>query len=321
MTLEQFVNKVENAVRAYFGNSLRITVQKIMKNNGVELTGLIFVERDSDVAATIYLDSYYDEYENGRPLGEIVKCLLRTYEKNRPGERMRLDFFRDYEQVKTKLACRLINLERNRELLERVPHQVWLDLAVVPCCVLMGDELGCACILISYEHMRYWPVEEERLLADARANMVQILKPEYTPMDTFLYDLMRRSVSEQLGGMETDDAGEQEKLLDKIAGLLAERRDAVGKNMYILSNTQHFYGAASLLYPGVLDRLAEEKRGIYILPSSVHEVVLLLDTEKVDRFGLYEMVGEVNERNVPEEEFLSDSVYYYDREKKKIRIF
>ena len=320
MSLEQFVNKVKNAVCAYFGEELRITVQKIMKNNGIEMTGLIFMEKGSDIAATIYLDSYYEEYEEGMPLGEVVRMLIRAYEEHRPAEKLNLDFFRDYEQVRTRLACRLVNLEKNRDLLEQVPHQVWMDLAVVPCCILMGDELGCACILIRYVHMRRWNVGEEELLAEARANMQQILRPECVSMKNFLYEMMRHAVAQQLPEAEPGKEAEQEELLDKVAGLLVSRREADGKEMFILSNTQHFYGAAVLLYPDVLKLLAENKRGFFILPSSVHEVLLLADTGGERRFDLYQMVNEVNERNVPPEEFLSDSVYYFDRKEGRVRI-
>ncbi|HJA92984.1 MAG TPA: hypothetical protein H9717_07685 [Candidatus Eisenbergiella merdipullorum] len=297
MTLEQFVNKVENAVRAYFGSGLQITVQKIMKNNSVEMTGLIFMEKGSDIAATIYLDSYYEEYEKGTPLGEIVRQLILAYEDHRPVEKLKLDFFRDYEQVRARLACRLINLERNCELLEQTPHQVWLDLAVTPCCILMGDELGCACIQIRYEHMRRWKIDEESLIGEAMANMRQILRPEFISMAEFLYDLARSTGPVQMPETEPEK-----------------------KEMFILSNTQHFYGAAALLYPEVYELLAGEKKGFFILPSSVHEVILLADTGQESRSGLYRMVSEVNAGNVPQEEFLSNSVYYFDRKEKKIRI-
>ncbi len=320
MTLEQFVNKVRNAACAYLGDGLTITAQKIMKNNGVELTGLIFMERGRDIAATIYLDSYYEEYEEGMPLGEIVRKIIQAYEEHRPMEKLDLDFFRDYGQVRPRLACRLVNLEKNRELLEQVPHQVWLDLAVVPCCILLGDELGCACILIRYSHIRRWKIEEDELLQDARTNMQQILRPECVPMKDFLYEMMRRAVAEQLPEAEPGKEAEQEQLLDRVAGLLTRRRTSGGKEMFILSNTQHFYGASVLLYPDVLRTLAGRKKGFFILPSSVHEVLLLADTGRESRFELYQMVNEVNERNVPQEEFLSDNVYYFGREEGRIRI-
>ncbi len=320
MTLEQFVNKVRNAVCAYFGNGLRITVQKIMKNNSVELTGLIFMEKGSDIAATIYLDSYYAEYEEGMPFGEIIRKIIRAYEEHRPAEKLDLEFFRDYERVRGRLACRLVNLEKNRELLGQVPHQVWLDLAVVPCCILLGDELGCACILIRYEHMKQWEIDEGSLMKDALCNMQKILRLECVPMTDFLYDLMRQAAEEEITEADPGEEEEREYVLDQIAGLLSGRRRTEGKEMFILSNTQHFYGASALLYPDALKRLAGEGRGFFILPSSVHEVLLLADTGRESRYELYRMVNEVNEKNVPREEFLSDSVYYFDRKTGRIRI-
>lgn len=318
MTLEQFANKVRNAVSAYFGEGPGVTVQKIMKNNSVEMTGLIFMENGSDIAATIYLDSYYEEYEEGTPLGEIVGRLIRAYEEHRPSERLRLDFFRDYEQVRGRLACRLINLERNRELLEQVPHQVWLDLAVVPCCILMGDELGCACVLIRYAHMKRWGIGEESLMEDARRNMRQILRPECTPMTDFLYEMMYHA--EMDGLPDPGEAEQKEQIMEQIASLLSGCRRARERELFILSNTQHFYGASALLYPDLLSSVAGKRRGFFVLPSSVHEVLLLADTGKESRFELYRMVNEVNAKNVPQEEFLSDSVYYFDRETGKVRI-
>ena len=66
--------------------------------------------------------------------------------------------------------------------------------------------------------------------------------------------------------------------------------------------------------------LTRGEKGYFILPSSVHEVLLLEETGNEDRCGLYRMVREVNEKNVPREEFLSDSVYYFDRKTGRIRI-
>lgn len=320
MTLEQFANRVENAAHEYFGSRVQITSQKIMKNNGVELMGLIFMEKENDVAAAVYLDGYYEEYEKGMPLGEIIRRLIASYENNRPEERLQLDFFRDYGQVRTRLACRLINLEKNRELLEQVPHQVWLDLAVVPCCILLGDELGCACILIRYEHMKQWKIDEERLLEEAKANMQQVLRLEYTPMTNFFCEMLRQAAEEQLPEAEPGKEKEREALLDTFEGLLNGKRKTDGKEIIILSNIQHFYGASALLYPEALDLLEREKKNFFILPSSVHEVLLLADTGKESRLDLYRMVQEVNEKNVPQEEFLSDNVYYYDRAEKRVRI-
>ena len=74
-----------------------------------------------------------------------------------------------------------------------------------------------------------------------------------------------------------------------------------------------------MLYPGVLEKLAAQEN-VYILPSSVHEVLLLADRggERADE--LKNMIAEVNSTQVPPEEVLSDSLYYYDYSEKRVKI-
>lgn len=349
MTFEAFTQKVEHAVRSWLGEEYRLSVQKILKNNGVELTGLIFMKEDSEIAATVYLDGFYEEYEKGRTMGETVERIVRLYESGKPEEKLDLNFFRDYEQVKKRLSGRLVSLERNRDLLEKVPHRVVLDLALMYNCILMGDGVGCASILINREHLTAWGIGEERLAADAERNMSRILPPSVCSMENFLHEMMWESMAEEMGEemiyiQEKDGYGRTERNPEhrmpekpenaesesEEEGTEPEGTETDGSalispglpgfmpeenRMLILSNVQHFYGAGALLYPGLLERLAQEHGcGFFILPSSVHEVILLTDYGEDDPECLGSMVREVNRENVPREEFLSDHVYYYDRE-------
>ena len=98
-----------------------------------------------------------------------------------------------------------------------------------------------------------------------------------------------------------------------------ELRDAAP--MYVLSNRTRVQGASCILYPNILkDFAAAVKSDFYILPSSVHEVILLPVQGDEDEEGLKRMVCEVNETQVEREEVLSDSVYYYSREREKLSI-
>ena len=153
MEFEKFLEKVKNAVQAYFGENLRLTVSNVLKNNGVTLSGLIFMCEDSEVASTIYLNGFYEEYSQGQPFGEIVRRICAVYEENKPDQDLNMDFFNDYAKVKPKLACRLIHYEKNRQLLEKLPHRRFLDMAVVYCCIMMSDRIGCACVLINDSHI------------------------------------------------------------------------------------------------------------------------------------------------------------------------
>lgn len=86
--------------------------------------------------------------------------------------------------------------------------------------------------------------------------------------------------------------------------------------MYVLSNKEHLNGAATLFYPGTMQLVASEFGGsYYILPSSIHEVILIPDDGDMDVEFLLSMVVSVNKDGVLPEDKLTDSVYYYDAEK------
>lgn len=89
--------------------------------------------------------------------------------------------------------------------------------------------------------------------------------------------------------------------------------------MYILTNDSGINGAASLLYDGVIDEFAERfAADVIVIPSSVHEVLLVPLKEEYDVSELNMLVKEVNNTIVDEEETLADNVYIYRR---KNRIF
>ena len=101
-----------------------------------------------------------------------------------------------------------------------------------------------------------------------------------------------------------------------------ESRDFLAGNpLRVLSNVQRVQGASCMLYPGLLKQLAgKEENSFYILPSSIHEVILLTDRRMETPEQLKEMIAEVNRTQVAPEEVLSDSLYYYDSRKENIRL-
>ena len=92
--------------------------------------------------------------------------------------------------------------------------------------------------------------------------------------------------------------------------------------LFVLSNGDYMNGASVMLYKDPLRDFANYMgHDLYILPSSIHEVILLLDDEYVQSSEeLREMVRETNRMVVDQEEVLSDHIYHYDREKDEIRI-
>ena len=92
--------------------------------------------------------------------------------------------------------------------------------------------------------------------------------------------------------------------------------------MYILTTKSRCFGASALLYDHVLSEFDGLIEGdLYILPSSVHEVIVTPACGGFSGFELERMVTEINKECVPDYEVLSNRVYFYDREKDELRLF
>lgn len=101
--------------------------------------------------------------------------------------------------------------------------------------------------------------------------------------------------------------------------LLPGTIEQLAEYMYVLSNKKRNMGAAAMLYP---DMMGEAQRMIgenfYILPSSIHEVILIPESHGANRVQLEAMVEEINKTEVEPEDVLSDSVYYYSGKEDRI---
>lgn len=123
-----------------------------------------------------------------------------------------------------------------------------------------------------------------------------------------------------LANMERDNDGTFFNLWDYLTsglGAAFERSDPdIGFQMYIMTNRKCAYGATEILRPGELKRKAEEfKHDLVVLPSSVHEVLVLPYDSNMDLEEFRRIVRDVNDRAVIKEEQLSNQVYLYRRDK------
>lgn len=287
MDLLKFTEKIKNGLREFYGDQAKVVLENTIKNNGIERCG-ISIRGKSNLALVVYMEKFYEEYKSGKTIGEIVYEITKINEKNRKEKSLDIDFFRDYEKVKKKLVWRLVNHERNKKRLEDIPHIPCMDLEMVFYCEMYDETLGNISILIQNEHCDLWKIDAEQIKEDAIENTQRILPAQC-------------------------------KHLSEV--MLCEKNENTEEGMYVLSNQHLTYGAAAMLYPGELEKFSEKKGcNLYILPSSVHEVLLLPDRGKEDPKMLMKMVRKINREMVSEEEILSDAVYYYDKERKEIRV-
>jgi len=299
MEFELFTGKVLKAAEKYFGEGTKVAINQVSKNNGVMLHGLTIMEAGCNIAPTIYLNGLYESYCEGTTFSEVFKRLIQAYHDNKIDENINIEFFTDYESVKHRIVYKLINFEKNQNLLEQIPHIRYLDLAIVFYCLMICDSFGNGSILIHNSHCSMWNVNAEALYQDAITNTPNLLGAELKSMEEVITELM-------------EDAPEPVDLQWEVEG-----REIA---MYVLSNKTRIHGAACILYENIVRDFADYlHKDIFILPSSVHEVILIpvSGLEKVET--LIEMVKEVNETQVEDEEVLSDSIYYFSREENLLR--
>lgn len=299
MDYSEFLNYIEESVKKITEDTAYISIHNVIKNNALELDGLVILERDQNVSPTIYLNDYYTEYLDGRELDSIIEEIYNLYQENRGKFDFPLDYFKDFNRIKSRIAYKLINYERNQKLLSMVPHRKILDLAIVYYCVIDSEQLGCATALIYNNHMKLWDTSEEELFRLADENTPNLFRPVLRNMEEILQEML---LNEKMAEEDTNE------ILDDMQSRNTE------VPMYVLTNESKLNGAVCLFYTNVLKEFCNNmNRDIYILPSSIHEVILIPSIRHNEVNRLESMVREVNETQVENEEILSDNVYIYDR--------
>lgn len=301
MDINEFAGKVCDAMKKTLGAGCRVECKEVRKNNGVILHGLLVLGENRNVAPTIYLDTFLEAYEAGATFGSIIQRLTDICKEDMLREAIDMEFFRSFEKVRDRICYRLIGRKGNEELLEDIPYIEFLDLAICFYYAYHGDALGDGTILIHNSHMELWDTCTAELFGVAKRNTQR------------LFPWVCSSLAEVLDEIGAEDG-------DRIT---AAQEDIFLREMplQVLSNVKRAHGAICMLYPDLLDRLAGNgQQNFYILPSSIHEVILLTDTGAESPGELKKMVTEVNRTQVAPEEVLSDSLYYYDSTDKRVKI-
>lgn len=291
--LQEFTGMVTKELRHLLPDC-KVSETDVDKNNGVMLKGIIIQSENSSIAPQIYIDSYYAEYRNGRTLPNICEEIVRFYyrEKNPVITGMDVSKIMDFEAVKDRICFRLVNYQKNESQLQTMPHRRFLDLAVIYAVSVSLDGVD-GSIKIMDSLLKHWGVCEQTLYKMALQNTENYNKWMVTPMK----DILRGFVMEQ-----NDD--------DMFESMMEDFE----LPFYVVSNTQKIFGATVLLYKEVFRKISRSlgNSNLYILPSSVHEVIVLEETKEFEPEHLIQMVREVNCNEVQPEEVLGENLYFYD---------
>lgn len=296
MEYKEFVEYIKMNAGYIAGEGGNITINHVIKNNGCEMDGLVIMEKGKDIAPTIYLDSFYELYTNGENIKNIIRQIEVIYEQNKNNVTFDVNILKHFDTIKDKIVYKVVNYRSNEKLLEQVPHKRILDLAVVFYCLLDNEYGRSATALIYNNNLKNWNVTIDDVYKAALKNTPDLLHSKISSM---------AALFEKCGG--------------NVDGEEVDLKDYVPSDMYVLTNESKLNGAACILYENVLYDFAQKLGAdLYILPSSVHEVILLPKLSMFEKDELVNMVKEVNTEGVAADEVLSDHVYEYNRTERLI---
>lgn len=289
MTYDEFKEKLLGEIGERLGEPA-VKIITVTKNNNVQKEAVTLSDCEAELNPVVYLDDLYKECMAGKKISECVDQILELSHGTPEFDSRQL--FDSWDEAKDRIELDLANTKWNEGLFKDAPHKEFLDLTVYCRLVFAKDETGIASAVVKESMLVRWEIGEQDMWEAASSN----LKKE-------AYQFMNlRSL-----------IGKSAKAVD-----IKECRSA---SMCVLTNPVMYYGAAGILRTDLLEKLAQlKKTDLYILPSSVHEVILLpaLDCWDVDE--LRQMVKSVNAGSVDKMDWLSDEVYSYRRGSRKVVI-
>lgn len=303
MDYEIFKEVVKGSFLSYMPESyqgMEVRVDSVEKVNR-KLDGLSLLSNDekTTISPTIYISDMYKNYLKTEDLQATIREAAETMDR----------VFKettvpplDISTAKDNIIFQLVNTLQNEDMLKNLPHREFQDLSIIYRWVVSVDQKGISSTVINNNLAKSLGMEEEQLFKAAAENTRRILPPVVQSMNDVIRDMFVAD-------------GMPKELADQMIGEQVPER-----TMWVISNESKIDGAASMLYEDKLHNLAESVgTDLYILPSSVHEVIAV-SVEMGEPEELARMVAEINMDQVDLSERLSNQVYHYDKDLRKITL-
>ena len=293
---EQFTEDVKQGL-ADAGIDAKISINTVEKMNET-YEAMTVTPEGSNVGVNVNMEKFFEAYENGTPYEDVVDKAVNVIEggfANQPT--VDVSALTDYDQMKDKLIMEVVSAEANADMLDKVPHKDMEDMAVVYRFEIDSNDDGRATILVTNQLIETMGVTPEQLHADAMENAPELKPAVIKGMSEVMAEMM---------GVSTEDLA-----------MMGMPMDPADEQMFVASVPDKIHGAGVLAYQDFMDQAAERVGGdFFILPSSIHEVLIVPDNGNMSLSDLEAMVKEVNATQVAPEDKLTDSVYHYDSQAK-----
>ena len=315
MTFKEFMDEVVAKITNYLPEGYKdaeVSISEITKNNDTVLHGMTIRRKDERVSPTIYLEPYYNKDYDGTNLDSVLKSIANVRKKNGGMEAMDdalsiIDNIANYDKIKEHIVPRLLGAEQNQTYVSDKPFTTVGDFIVTYHIFIDAQKS----IAVNNKIADSWGVTAPELHKVALDNINKISPVTFQDIREVLLDAMVEDYIKNNNVSREAAEAFVEEILPPMPS------DA---SLFVLSNKSRMYGAASILSSEVMDMVTEKVGGdFYILPSSVHEVLIVpKGTSSANTADLENMVQEVNGKEVMPEERLSNYVYSYNPETKTV---
>ena len=291
-TKKEFTEELLKTVNSLMGDGYRAEIHYVEKINTGKQASLIILNSENCISPNFYIDELYNSYKNEKAgLDEIAKNIINIYYNNAGTFKESCnikDCINDREWIEKRLVLQLINTSKNKELLKDSLYMDFKGLSLVLYVIVMENNEGLYKIRVTKTMCQQFGWNEREILHYALENTSTIFPYSLFPISELLKEAMNRSQVEKLDISYTED-----KIL-------------------ILTNNRNTNGAAAVFYPSMLKEISRRyERSLFLLPSSIHEFIVLEDNGIYNPKYLEDIVKEVNRSAVEPEDVLSDSLYYY----------
>lgn len=297
MKHQEFYERIKQAVKELLGKTYFVGFFQIQKV-GMEQQEALFIRKETQsIFPVIYLQKYYQQWEQGKEIEALAKDLVIEYTQKSSSQTIAADDFKvlnEQETIKQQIFFRCVSKE---QIPSDIPHREMLNLAILYGIFIKCQKETITFVTITKNMMEYYHVTEEELFDLAMKNTPNLFPESVKTLQEMIASIL--SPMEQTSSFPSHNKSKYE--------------------MLVLSNTANFYGFSAVFYPNALEQLAEERKGnLIVIPSSIHEAILLIDSEMTKVQELNKTILEVNHTKLKEQERLSNQAYYYDRETKRL---
>ena len=273
----------------------KVETYKAFKN-GKEIDAFTIRQKDTQATPTFYFKKYLEDYRNGSSVADIAEDVLEMYffaAKNSP---INIDECQDFNVQKSNICYKVVNKEAYKDQLSSIPHIDFFDLAIILYSVLSINDKNEMSFIVTNDMVKVWDTTPQELFILATKNTPRLFPINITSLNALRFQF---------------DIPQYKTISDTIENLPPDY-------VYAITNEYTRNGFAGIFYPGVLKCLGKRFGNFYLLPSSIHEALIIPEGTDMSPQQLMEMVHGVNTEVVSPDEYLSDSVYQYSVENDRL---